>query len=170
MIELLKTLAPMIGTALGGPLGGAAAAFIADKLGLEAKTVEAVSEVLNSGKMTPEQVAQIKLAEIEFQKFLKQNAIDLEKVHAEDRGSARAMLAAVRSKVPAWLSFIVTLGYFGILGGMMTNTLEIKDSQALLLMLGSLSTAWGMVMAFWFGTTAGSAQKNELLANSMPTK
>jgi len=37
-------------------------------------------------------------------------------------------------------------------------------------MLGSLSTAWGMVMAFWFGTTAGSAQKNELLANSMPTK
>jgi len=170
MIELLKTLAPMIGTALGGPLGGAAAAFIADKLGLEAKTVEAVSEVLNSGKMTPEQIAQIKLAEIEFQKFLKQNAIDLEKVHAEDRGSARAMLAAVRSKVPAWLSFIVTLGYFGILGGMMTNTLEIKDSQALLLMLGSLSTAWGMVMAFWFGTTAGSAQKNELLANSMPTK
>jgi len=170
MIELLKTLAPMIGTALGGPLGGAAAAFIADKLGLETKTVEAVSEVLNSGKMTPDQIAQIKLAEIEFQKFLKQNAIDLEKVHAEDRGSARAMLAAVRSKVPAWLSFIVTLGYFGILGGMMTNTLEIKDSQALLLMLGSLSTAWGMVMAFWFGTTAGSAQKNELLANSMPTK
>jgi len=170
MIELLKTLAPMIGTALGGPLGGAAAAFIADKLGLEAKTVEAVSEVLNSGKMTPEQIAQIKLAEIDFQKFLKQNAIELEKVHAEDRGSARAMLAAVRSKVPAWLSFIVTLGYFGILGGMMTNTLEIKDSQALLLMLGSLSTAWGMVMAFWFGTTAGSAQKNELLANSMPTK
>lgn len=170
MIELLKTLAPMIGTALGGPLGGAAAAFIADKLGIESKTVEAVTEVLNSGKMTPEQVAQIKLAEIEFQKFLKQNAIDLEKVHAEDRGSARAMLAAVRSKVPAWLSFIVTLGYFGILGGMMTNTLEIKDSQALLLMLGSLSTAWGMVMAFWFGTTAGSAQKNELLANSLPPK
>jgi len=170
MIELLKTLAPMIGTALGGPLGGAAAAFIADKLGIESKTVEAVTEVLNSGKMTPEQIAQIKLAEIDFQKFLKQNAIELEKVHAEDRGSARAMLAAVRSKVPAWLSFIVTLGYFGILGGMMTNTLEIKDSQALLLMLGSLSTAWGMVMAFWFGTTAGSAQKNELLANSMPTK
>lgn len=170
MIELLKTLAPMIGTALGGPLGGAAAAFIADKLGIESKTVEAVTEVLNSGKMTPEQVSQIKLAEIDFQKFLKQNAIELEKVHAEDRSSARAMLAAVRSKVPAWLSFIVTLGYFGILGGMMTNALEIKDSQALLLMLGSLSTAWGMVMAFWFGTTNGSAQKNELLANSMPTK
>lgn len=164
MIELLKTLAPAIGTALGGPLGGAAAAFLANKLGIETATVEAVSEVLNSGKMTPDQVTQIKLAEIEFEKFLKQNSIDLEKVHAGDRGSARAMLASVRSKVPAWLSFIVTIGYFGILGGMMTNILEIKDSQALLLMLGSLSTAWGMVMAFWFGTTAGSAQKNDLLA------
>ena len=34
MIELLKTLAPAIGTALGGPLGGAAAAFLANKLGI----------------------------------------------------------------------------------------------------------------------------------------
>ena len=53
-MDWLKTIAPMIGTALGGPLGGAAAAFLADKLGIETKTVEAVSEVLNSGRMTPD--------------------------------------------------------------------------------------------------------------------
>ena len=37
---------------------------------------------------------------------------------------------------------------------------------ALLIMLGSLGTAWGMVMAFWFGTTNGSATKTELLAKA----
>jgi gas vesicle protein len=169
-MDWLKTLAPLLGTALGGPLGGAAASFIADKLGIENKTIEAVSEVLNNGKLTPDQIAAVKLAEIDFQKFCKQNAIDLEKVHADDRGSARQLLATVRSKMPAILSLVVTAGYFGILIGMMLGALKVTDSQALLIMLGSLSTAWGMVMAFWFGTTSGSTTKTELLANSTPVK
>ena len=169
-MEWLKTLAPLLGTALGGPLGGAAASFIADKLGIENKTIEAVSEVLNSGKMTADQITQIKLAEIDFAKWGKQNNIDLEKVHADDRNSARQMFSVVRSKMPAILSIVVTSGYFGILIGMMLGTLKVTDSQALLIMLGSLSTAWGMVMAFWFGTTSGSTTKTELLANSTPVK
>jgi hypothetical protein len=169
-MDWLKTLAPLLGTALAGPLGGAAAGFIADNLGIEGKTVEAVTEALASGKLSADQVAQLKLAEIDFQKFLKQNNIDLERVHAEDRGSARDMFKVSRSAVPAWLSFIVTVGYFGILLAMMFGKVQLSDSQALLLMLGSLSTAWGMVMAFWFGTTAGSKDKTEMLANSIPQR
>ena len=164
-MDWLKTLAPMLGTALAGPLGGAAAGFIADKLGIEGKTVEAVTEALSSGKLSADQVAQLKLAEIDFQKFLKQNNIDLERVHAEDRGSARDMFKVTRSQVPAWLSFIVTVGYFGILLLMMAGKVQLSDSQALLLMLGSLTTAWGMVMAFWFGTTAGSKTKDATIEN-----
>jgi len=169
-MEWLKTLAPMIGTALGGPLGGAAAAFVADKLGLESKTIEAVNEVLQSGQMTSEQITQVKLAEIEFQKFLKDNNIKIEEVHAADRADARKMHAMIRSPMPAILSLLVTVGYFGVLLGMMTDLLNVKDSQALLIMLGSLGTAWGMVMAFWFGTTRGSSDKNEMLARSQPAK
>lgn len=165
-MDWLKTIAPMIGTALGGPLGGAAAAFLADKLGIETKTVEAVSEVLNSGRMTPDQISAIKLAEIDFQKFLKENEIKIEQVHAQDRDSARKMQSEVHSPVPAVLSIGVTLGYFGILVGMMTNTLKVSESPALLIMLGSLGTAWGMVMSFWFGTTRSSSDKNEIIARA----
>ena len=71
-----------------------------------------------------------------------------------------------RSNIPAWLSLIVTIGYFAILIGMMTGFFVIMDSQALLIMLGSLSTGWGMVMAYWFGTTCGSQNKNDLLAKA----
>lgn len=165
-MDWLKTIAPMIGTALGGPLGGAAAAFLADKLGIEEKTVEAVSEVLQSGRMTPEQIANVKLAEIEFQKFLKDHDIKLEQVHAEDRADARKMAVATNSPVPAVLSLLVTAGYFGVLVGMMTDVLNVRDSQALLIMLGSLGTAWGMVMAFWFGTTKSSSEKNHIIAQA----
>ncbi|HTH11919.1 MAG TPA: hypothetical protein VMA55_20300 [Acidovorax sp.] len=169
-MDWLKTIAPALGTALLGPLGGAAAAFLADKLGIEEKTVEAVSEVLNSGRMTPEQIASVKLAEIEFQKFLKDHDIKLEQVHAEDRADARKMAALTRSPIPAVLSLLVTLGYFGVLVGMMTDVLNVKDSQALLIMLGSLGTAWGMVMAFWFGTTRSSSEKNEIIARNQPAR
>ena len=37
LLTLLKSVAPALATAVGGPLGGAAVAMIADKLGLDDK-------------------------------------------------------------------------------------------------------------------------------------
>lgn len=71
-----------------------------------------------------------------------------------------------RSKMPAILSVIVMVGYFIILMGMMTGGLVLADSQALLLMLGGLSTGFGIVLSFWFGSTSGSQSKNEMLARA----
>ena len=161
-LSWLKTLAPMIGTALGGPLGGAAAAFIADKLGLESKTIEAVSEVLNSGKLTPDQITGIKLAEIEFQRFLEQNKIDLARMDLDNTKDARLMQRETRSQYPAVLSTFVTLGFFGILLSMLV--MEYRPTDSLLIMLGALGAAFGAVVNFWLGSSNGSAIKSGLLA------
>lgn len=40
--------------------------------------------------------------------------------------------------------------------------------EPLLLLTGSLSAAFGAVVAYWFGTTAGSADKTALLARVQP--
>lgn len=166
-MDWLKTLAPMVGTALAGPLGGAAASFLADKLGVSEKTVEAVSKVLNDGKLTPEQIVSVKQAEIEFQKFLESNKIKLDEIAAADRASARDLLKTTRSHVPAVLTYILTFGFFGVLGAMFYWP-EVKESTPLMIMLGSLGTAWTGACTFWFGTTHGSQSKNDLLANSAP--
>ena len=168
-MEWLKKLAPLLGAALGGPLGGAAAAFLADRLGVDSKTVSAVTDVLNSGKMTPEQISAIRLAEIEFQKFLESNKIKLEEIQAADRGSARTMQAATKSAMPAVLTLLITFGFFGVLGWMLYDT-TVVDNPPLLIMLGSLGTAWTGACAFWFGTTSGSKAKTDLLANSSPAR
>lgn len=168
-MDWLKTLLPTLGTALGGPIGGIAASFIADKLGVQEKTVKAVTEALSTGSLTPDQLSQLKLAEIEFQKYLKDNNIKLEEIAAADRGSARDMLKSTRSYVPATLTFGITAGYFVVLIGMMMKWFEVSDSQVMLIMLGQLGTAWGVTIAFWFGTTSGSKDKTEMLANSKPT-
>lgn len=169
-LSWLKTLAPMVGTALGGPLGGAAAAFIADKLGLESKTIEAVSEVLNSGKLSPEQISGIKLAEIDFQKFLEQNKIDLAKLDVANTQGARDMQIAVRSHTPDILAFIIVTGFFTILILMLLGMLSVSDQQALLILLGSLAAGFGAVLNFFFGSSRGSQAKDAMLANSTQVK
>lgn len=165
MNDWLKTLAPLLGTALGGPLGGAAAAFLADKLGIESKTVEAVTEVLNSGKMTPDQISAIKLAEIDFQKFTATNKIDVMRIEGADRADSRAMQVATHSRMPAVLTIMVTIGFFGVLVALLLMP-ELKANEVVLVMVGQLSAVWGACTAFYVSTTYSSGQKNQLLANA----
>lgn len=161
-MDFLKSLFPLLGTALAGPLGGAAASFIADKLGIESKTIEAVSDVLNKGKLTPDQLEKIGLAELDFKKFLETNKIDLAKLDVENTKDARDMHKLTKAYTPAVMSYLITGGFFGILGYMMSASYQ--SSEPLLVMLGSLGTAWIAVVNFWFGSSHGSEQKNQLLA------
>ena len=107
---------------------------------------------------------------LEFQQAMSAQQVDLEKAYLADVASAREMQIAGHSPVPAILSYLVTVGYFGVLAGMMTKTLVVADSQVALMMLGSLTTAWGSVLAFWFGTTRESARRTDLLAQAVPVK
>lgn len=167
---IIKTVAPWIGTALGGPLGGMAVGAIADALGLSDQTVDAVKTAISGA--TPEQMLALKKADQDFAVQMQalgfKQITDLESLAVADRKDARTMQVAKPSPVPALLSLLVTAGYFGILVGMMAGGLNIHDSEAMLLMLGSLTTAWGAVMAFWFGTTRDSSRKTEIIAKSNP--
>jgi hypothetical protein len=170
--SIVSTVAPWIGTALGGPLGGMAVEAAANALGISGKTTDAVKQALSG--VTPEQMLALKKADQDFALQMQalgfKQVTDIEAIAAGDRKDARGMQVAKPSPVPAVLSIGVTLGYFGILIGMMLGMLKVSDSQALLLMLGSLSTAWGAVMAFWFGTTRDSGRKTELLAQAPPVQ
>ena len=160
----------MLGTALGGPFGGIAAGFIAEKLGLEGKTVDAVTKALTDNKMTADQVTAIRLAEIDFTKFLAQNEITKDQLDTQNTADARAMQIAVKSRTPDILAVIIVTGFFGILIAMMMGLLTASDQQALLILLGSLSAGFGAVLNFFFGSSRGSQNKDVLLANSTPNK
>jgi len=164
-MEWLKTIAPTIATALGGPLAGMAVSAVAKAIGV---SPDEVQDVISSGKLTAEQVASIQLAELELKKQAQSMNLDFAKLIAEDKQSARDMQIATKSWIPALLAVFVTIGFFGILLGLMTE--HFKTSDALMLMLGSLATAWTGVMAFYFGSSASSQAKTELLAKSEPPK
>jgi uncharacterized coiled-coil protein SlyX len=167
--DWIKTLVPLIGGALGGPLGTAAAAILADKLGLQEKTVEAVSEVITQGKLTGDQLAGIKAADMEFKKFLETNKIDYEKIANEDTDSARKMQTETQSLMPSALTVILSVGFFGVLGWMLYDD-SVINSPPLLIMLGALGNEFAAACKFWLGTTSGSQHKSNLLAQAPAIK
>ena len=159
----LEQIAPGIATALGGPLAGLAVTAISKALGIDEKDVQ---NTIESGKLTSDQLASIKQAEIELQKQANELGLNFEKLATDDRKSARDMQVATKSYIPAVLAIGVTVGFFGILVGLMTD--NVTKSDALLLMLGSLGTAWTAIVSFYFGSSAHSEKQTDMLHRSTP--
>jgi len=164
-MDWLKTIAPTIATALGGPLAGLAIEAVSKAVGIDPKDVQST---ISEGKLSSDQIMLLKQAEVDMAARAQEMGLDFAKLNVEDRKSAREMQAETRSYIPAILAVTVTIGFFGILIGMMTET--FKTSDALMLMLGSLGTAWTGIIAFYFGSSAGSQAKDDLLHQSTPHK
>ena len=159
-MDWLKQIAPTIATALGGPLAGMAVSAISKAIGVdEAK----VGDLISNNKLTADQIAQVKLAEIELQKQAQELGLNFEKLEVEDRKSARDMQSATRSMMPPLLAGAVTIGFFSIMVMMFFNKID-SANPAILMMLGSLGTAWTGIIAYYFGSSAGSQAKTELLS------
>jgi xanthosine utilization system XapX-like protein len=164
-MDWLKSIAPTLATALGGPLAGLAINAVSSALGIDPDKVQ---ETISSGKLTADQIASIQQAELTLKARAQELGLDFAKLAVDDRKSAREMQISTKSFIPPALAILVTLGFFGILVGMMMET--FKTSEPLMLMLGSLGTAWTGIIAYYFGSSAGSAAKSELLHQSSPTK
>jgi hypothetical protein len=162
----LAQVAPTLATALGGPLAGLAVAAISKVIGV---LPEEVKDVIDNGRLTADQIALIRQEEIRFKQQALEMGLNFEKLDVADRTSAREMQTVTRSKTPDILSGVITFGFFGILISMMMGYPK-DESQPLLIMLGSLGTAWISVCAFWFGTTNSSQRKDVMLYNSTPAK
>jgi hypothetical protein len=112
---------------------------------------------------SPDQLAALKKIDADFKAHMKELDIDLERIAAGDRDSARQMQTATKDWVPKVLAVVITLGFFGILIWMLLNGMPKTGTEALLMMLGALGTAWTGVVNFYYGSSAGSKQKTDAL-------
>jgi len=167
--SFLSGVAPTIASALLGPLGGVAIAGLTKILGIDGGTVADVTKAIADGKITPDQMAEIKKLEMKFQAEEKERGFRYSELEFKDRDSARQMQIQTHSNTPTVLTYMVTVGFFSILGWMLADP-HVIDSPPLMIMLGSLGTAWTGCISYWFGTTSGSIAKTNLLANSAPVK
>lgn len=158
--------APILGTLVGGPGGAAIGSLIATALG----TSNEPDEVAKALQTNPE--AAIRLRELQDQRDIKfaelaaeQAKIDMQTA-AADRASAREREAKTGDTMtPRGLALLVTLGFFGVLGWLLVKGKPAEGAgDALLVMLGALGTSWASVISYYFGSSAGSAAKTEILS------
>ena len=160
---IVGTVAPTVATALGGPLAGVAVKSIASKLldRPDATDEEVEQAVLGAD---PQTLLRLRELDVEFKKSMTDAGIRLEEIAADDRANARAREAQVKDHTPAILAYAITVGFFGTLGFMLVNGKPATGGDALLVMLGSLGTAWAGVIAYFFGSSSGSRKKDEALS------
>lgn len=162
--KVISTVAPTLGAALGGPLGGLAGNVIAATLGekdIETALVE----------QKPETLLALRKAEQDFVIKLEELGIERERIEMADRTSARD-LAKVNMKPQMVLSGVFIGGYFTVFVSLLTGTVELTSAQQTLVnvLLGVLTAGIPQILAFWFGSSAGSALKSKLLYESEPIK
>lgn len=171
-LATLKSLAPTVASALFGPLGGAAIAAVGDLLGVSNATKDKISEIIQSGQMTPEQVGKIRELELEYQNNEKERGFRYAELSFKDRDSARqANVQGGTQKMLFWMSITLLIACLGceilvLFRGYPPEIPEIIVGRV----LGLMDAVAMLVLSYWYGTTNGSAQKSELLAQSAPSK
>lgn len=168
---VLSKVAPVLASALGGPLAGTAVAAIQDAFGIKPvgssqDKEKAVVEALNSA--TPDQLLALKKADQEYAVQMEGLGLKKEELAGTDRDSARKREINVRDNTPKILAYAITLGFFGVLAALMLGDMPANSKEVLYIMLGTLGTAWTGVISYYFGSTAGSSEKTKLLAASTP--
>lgn len=160
---ILGVVAPTLATALGGPLAGGAVKFLAAKLlGNENATADVVLRAVQSA--SPETLSKIKEIDANYNIEMKKLDIDLERISAEDRNSARKMQISTKSIMPGLIALAALTGFFGILIAMVFVEIPPASEAPLQIMLGTLGALVMSVGHFYFGSSAGSKEKTEHLA------
>ncbi len=166
LLNLVRTVAPSIATAVGGPLAGMATRAISEALlgkpdGTEDELLEAAKNA------TPEQLLALKQAEQNFVIRMRELDVDLERIANQDRNSAREREVKTGDHTPKLLAAAVTFGFFGVLFWMIAYGLPENGGEAMLVMLGTLGTAWGAIVSYYFGSSAGSREKTQAMNRIM---
>ena len=164
-MEWLKQIAPTAATLLGGPLAGMAVDAIGKAIGMTDATKEQVKDVLSSGTLNADQMAAIKQAEADLVLKVKQLDIDMEKVHAGDRASARDMAAKTGDVMtPRIIALVVFIVWGAVNWKLFNGTINGDMRELVARALGTLDGTLLAVVYYYFGSSSGSKDKTDAIA------
>lgn len=155
-------VAPVLGAALGGPVGaiaGAAGTLISSFLGVEPEP-QAVAAALKDPKV----LVSLKKLEVEQQEQVmawQRVQLEVELRNVQDARAREVALAKAGhggACVTGIVSLVVICGFFWMLREVVSAP---QVSEPALLLLGSLGTAFGAVVNYYLGSSLGSYRKDK---------
>lgn len=173
--DVIKKAFPFLSAAasLGGPLGTLAATVVGKALGMD-KAPEASSDGIGNAIAVafadPAQRAALLKAEQDFQLQMTalgfKDAEEMARIAADDRASARDREVKVGDWTPRILAASVVLIAAAGEGWVLTHGYPSNVAGELVgRILGTLDSAVILVLSYYFGSSAGSDRKTEIIAN-----
>jgi hypothetical protein len=169
--DVVGAVAPTIATALGGPLAGAAVKTLSNVLlghenGSESDLAAAI------GTASPDTLAQIKKAESDFQIRMRELEIDVDRIAAADRDSARKRESSTGD---FWTPRIIgglTLGAFiwavwAVLSGYVRGLTDPAVVGIIGTLIGYVSAKADQVVSYYFGSSSGSKEKTQAMSDAL---
>ena len=182
--DIVKTIAPIAGSLIGGPLGGMAVQVLGEAIGMKTPTVERVVEAIKGGGLNPEQVAAIRAADAALKVRLRELDLDekrldqeAEKAFLADTQDARRVHAGDRGVF--WLGIVILSVYAAVLAAALTGAywllivgdLQSMDAGTVAAVFAMIGTIVGyiasdakQVVAYYFGSSRGSNDKGRDMA------
>lgn len=154
--ETVGQAAPLLGTVLGGPAGGAIGAVVSSALGVDNRPDSVLSALGD-----PDAMAKLKQIELAHRAELEAMAVDLAKAELADKANARA--AHAHSPMPMVVTGALTVIFAGALWFVLGSEIPGSNSDVAFAMVGQLSALWGASVTYWVGTTRSSAEKTRLM-------
>ena len=150
---LVGSLAPTLGAALGGPVGGAAASMLADVLGCD-PVPQKIERAL--AHATPEQLAEVKKAELDVEVRMKELEVDVFALETKDIQNARESFSEDwTARAIALLSIVLFGGYVLLVT---IQPADDNDLNVVNLVLGYLGGIVSSVVSFYFGASKSGSK------------
>ena len=159
-------IGPTLASAIAGPFGGLAYEAVSKAMGV---SQDDAKRMLESGKMSSDQIALVQQAEIELKAKAMELGLHFEQLAVNDRKSARDMQISTQSFVPPLLSILVVVAWATIQYFLLTHVIDPSMRELIARVLGTLDGALMLVLSFYFGSSSGSQAKDQLLHQSSPT-
>jgi hypothetical protein len=165
--SIVGTVAPTIATALGGPLAGLATKALVGVFGLaEGASEEEIAKAVAGA--TPEQLLALKKEDNAFAIRMRELDVDLERIAEGSKDSARKREMTVGGWANPVLASIIVAGFlitaFMVLGGFVEGLKDPITASLAGTVIGYVSAKADQVVAYYFGSTKASQQKDATIS------
>jgi len=175
LAKTISSVAPILGTCVGGPAGGAVGSLASGAISLIAsafgvKDMEDPKAIYEAIKADPEAAIKLRKIELDNKTELARIALMLNESELKDTQNARnreieVMKATGKKDINLYvLAWSIIVGFFSLVIILMFVDMPADSNGVIFLLFGALAAGFGQVLQYFFGTTKSSGDKTTLLA------
>lgn len=153
----IAAMAPALGVALGGPAGGAVGALVAAALGTPARPADVAAVIAQD----PD--AAVKLREIELRHAEVIASLAAQQYEAQLLDVQQARVTHREHWMPWALTIALALMVAAMGVGLFVLDTPAENREVVYLLAGQLLGAFATAIAYWLGSSRGSAEKQRAL-------